>query len=173
MTIAEELRTDYDSRPNQNAWEHSPYAWIRAQPSRRVGKIGEQLVRGWVALHGFEVRHSPDSKADLLINEHRVEVKFSTLWANGEYKFQQIRDQDYELCICLGVSPRVAHCWVLPKKALLENVIGHGHGQHTGAEGHDTSWLGFAADDPEPWMKQWGGTLAQALDVLRGLLPSL
>lgn len=166
-SIAESLRSDYAESPNDRNWAGSSYAWIRLQPSRRVGKIGEQLVAGWSAARGFDVVRSPDSEADRIINSHRVEVKFSTLWENGGYKFQQIRDQNYEYCICLGVSPHVASCWVIPKTVLLEYVIGHHHGQHTGAAGVDTSWLGFPADRPEPWMAEWGGSLVRALQVMR------
>jgi hypothetical protein len=46
----------------------------------------------------------------MLINGHRVEIKFSTLWQEGIYNFQQIRDQNYEYAVCLGISPFEAHC---------------------------------------------------------------
>ena len=36
------------------------------------------------------------------------------------YKFQQLRDQNYEFAICLGISPFSAHCWVLPKAEIMD-----------------------------------------------------
>ena len=123
-------------------------------------------MAGWCAARGFDVVHCPDSQADLIINSHRVEVKFSTLWESGIYTFQQIRNQNYEYCIWLGISPHVASCWLLPKTLLFQYVIGH-RGQHTGAAGADTSWISFPASKPEEWMNDWGGTLEKALDVMQ------
>lgn len=158
-----------DYAPDANdPWLGSPFKWIKSQPSRTVGAIGEKLVSGWCAAKGFDVTRSPDSEADRLIQGRRIEIKFSTLWANGGYKFQQIRDQDYEYCFCLGVSPFNAHAWLIPKDALLEYVIGH-MGQHTGAQGSDTAWLGFQVGQEFPWMKQYGGSLSSVRKLLENI----
>ena len=102
-------------------WVGSPFAWIRTMQSRRRGKIGEQLVAGFLAAKGCDVVRSPDSEADRLINGHRAEIKFSTLWESGIFKFQQIRDQNYEFAICLGLCPFDARCWVVPKEVLRDH----------------------------------------------------
>jgi hypothetical protein len=99
--------------------------WVLRLPAGSKGKLGKLLVYQWCALKGLSVDRSRDSEADMLINGHRVEVKFSTLWQSGIYKFQQIRDQNYEYSVCLGVSPFEAHCWVISKAILLQYVIGH------------------------------------------------
>jgi hypothetical protein len=101
--ISHALEVEYTTEDRE--WEGSPFAWIRSHPSRKRGAIGEKLVAGWLAARDFNVSRSPDSDADRIIEGKRVEIKFSTLWANGGYKFQQLRDQDYELAICLGVCP--------------------------------------------------------------------
>jgi len=166
--IAGALEADYAPQ-GADPWAGSPFAWILSRPSRQKGAIGEQLVAGWCAAKGLDVVRSPDSEADRVINGRRIEVKFSTLWQSGGYKFQQLRDQRYDFAFCLGVSPFDAHAWLLPKSVLLEHVIGH-MGQHTGASGTDTAWLGFPADRPYSWMAPYGGTLAdawRALEVLR------
>lgn len=165
--IAAQLEADY-APPENDPWADSPFAWIKTQPSRRVGKIGEQLVSGWCAAKGFDVVGSPNSDADRIIHGYRVEIKFSTLWANGGYKFQQVRDQQYDHMFCLGVGPFSAHAWFLPKAVLLEYVIGH-MGQHTGASGTDTAWLGFDANAPFGWMRPYGGALSDALAVIQSL----
>ena len=59
---------------------------------------------------GFDVAKSPDSQADRIIAGARAEIKTSTLWKNGVYMFQQLRDQNYAFVICLGISPLNAHC---------------------------------------------------------------
>jgi hypothetical protein len=98
------------------AWKDSPFEWILKLPPGSKGKLGKHLIYQWCALKGLAIDRSPDSEADMLINGHRVEVKFSTLWKTGVYKFQQIRNQNYEYSICLVVSPNEAHCWVISKK---------------------------------------------------------
>lgn len=94
-----------------------------------------------------------------------MEIKLSSLWKNGGFKFQQIRNQQYDYCFCIGISPFDAHAWLLPKDVLLEYVIGH-MGQHTGAAGTDTSWLGFQRDQPYEWMKPYGARLSDVARLL-------
>ena len=165
-SLAATLESDYVQ--DTSAWSGSPFAWIKTSlPSRTVGAVGEALVAGWAATKGFDVTRSGDSDADRIINGHRIEIKFSTLWANGSYKFQQIRDQRYDFCFCLGVSPFDAHAWLIPKSTLHEYVIGH-MGQHSGSTARDTAWLGFPATRPYEWMSAHGGRLADVAQLLAG-----
>ncbi len=165
-SIAATLKSDYVREGQYDPWLGSPFAWIRTLPSRRVGKVGEQLVAGWCAAKGLDVTASGDSEADRVIGGRRVEIKFSTLWESGAYTFQQIRDQNYECAICLGVSPFDAHCWVISKDVLRQHVVGHTP-QHKGRGGTDTFWLSFPAAAPPPWLADSGGTLAKAFQVLK------
>ena len=116
--IASTLRADYEKV--DLSWEGSPFEWVKTRPSRQVGKIAEDLVAGWLAAKGFNVSRCTDSDADRVIESKRVEIKSSTLWRNGQYKFQQIRDQNYDIAICLGISPFEAHCWVIEKSVLMD-----------------------------------------------------
>jgi len=152
--------------PVNDPWSGSPFRWVLSQPSRTKGAIGEKLVSGWAAMNDFDVSRSDDSDADRIIDGWRVEVKLSTLWRNGGYKFQQIRDQRYDYCLCLGIAPFDAQAWLLPKALLLEHVIGR-MGQHTGRTGRDTAWLGFPADEPFPWMEPFGDRLSSVRRLLR------
>ena len=104
--IAASLKQDYVAQADTDPWAGSPFAWIRLLPSRQRGKVGEQLVSGWCAAKGLDVTSSGDSEADRVIAGQRVEVKFSTLWRSGVYKFQQIRDQRYDFLICLVPSDK-------------------------------------------------------------------
>lgn len=160
------LQAEYQSENRE--WEGSPFAWIKTKPSCQVGAIGEKLVAGWLAARGFNVTRSGDSDADRVIENKRVEVKFSTLWANGGYKFQQLRDQRYDLAICLGISPFDAHCWIIPKEDVLrlwkdEHKISS---QHGGQEGADTAWIDVRPNDPPAWLKSYGGSLTDAIFAL-------
>lgn len=165
-SIAGTFKGDYIRKGADDPWAGSPFAWIRTRPSRQVGKIGEQLVAGWCAAKGLDVTSSGDSEADRVIAGQRVEIKFSTLWESGVYKFQQLRDQNYKFAVCLGISPFDAHCWVIPKEVLREHVIGHTP-QHTGRAGTDTFWLSFDASNPPEWLGPHGGRLADAYEVMR------
>ena len=95
-------------------------------------------------------------------------IKFSTLWKSGGYKFQQIRDQNYDFVFALGISPFDAHAWVIPKAVLKRHVIGH-MGQHTGAAATDTSWLSVKVGEEPHWLMECGGSLTKARDVLAAM----
>ena len=165
--IAATLQSDY-LKSDDDPWEGSPFAWILACPSRQRGAIGERLVAGWCAAKGADVVRSTTSAYDREINSQRVEIKFSTLWKAGGFKFQQIRDQDYDQLLCLGIMPFDAACWVIPKPVLHEHVIGR-TGQHTGRTGAGTAWISFQAGSPPEWMAPYGGSLAEAWRVLAAL----
>jgi hypothetical protein len=152
------------------AWKDSPFEWVLKLPAGSKGKLGKHLIYQWCGVKGLSVDRSPDSEADMLINGHRVEVKFSTLWKVGIYKFQQIRNQNYEYSVCLGISPFEAHCWVISKSVLKQYVIGH-MGQHTGSSGQETAWLTVDPHKPPDWLVPYGGALDQAFSVLKSLSP--
>jgi hypothetical protein len=158
------LSADYAQ--SGESWEGSPFAWIKLHSSRRRGKIGEQLVAGFLAAKGFDVARVSGSSADRLVNGHRVEIKFSTLWETDIYKFQQIRDQDYKILFCLGVSPFDAHCWAIPKSALKQPLPGLA-GQHTGSTGKDTRWLSLSPTTPHDWLSPYGGRIRDAIASFR------
>ena len=102
--LAAALEPDYAPSPD-DPWEGSPFQWILRVPSRTKGAVGEALVAGWCAAKGFDVIRARNSDADRIVHGHRVEIKMSTPWRMGGYKFQQIRDQEYDYCFCLGISP--------------------------------------------------------------------
>lgn len=154
---------------DDSAWAGSPFEWLKKIPSSRTrGKAGEMLVERWCQAMGLTVERSPDSECDRVIEGHRIEIKMSTLWATGDYRFSQIREQDYSHCLCLGISPFAAHGWLLPKAVLRRHVIGH-MGQHTGGDAAETSWLGFDAASPLPWMRRYGGSLDELMTRLARL----
>lgn len=153
-------------------WHGSPFEWIKYRPSRSIGAIGEKIVSAWLSMHDFNVARSPDSEADRLVEGVRIEIKFSTLWKNGTYLFEQIRDQNYELAIFLGISPNDAHCWVVPKQTLVrlwkeEHKIAP---QHGGRQGTDTAWARLSPTQEmtseDMVLKEYGNKLSKALAAI-------
>jgi len=168
-SCAHTLQADYAA--DDEHWIGSPFAWIKSRPSRQVGVIGEKLVAGYLATKGFDVVRSPDSQADRIINGQRAEIKFSTLWKGGFYKFQQLRDQNYAFALCLGISPFDAHLWVIPKSVILKQW-GVGVGlvsQHGGKAGRDTAWLTITPGNEPGWLRQSGGPLPVAVARIAAL----
>ncbi|GAA2517637.1 hypothetical protein [Rarobacter incanus] len=166
LVAASASLADAYAADEDDPWATSPFGWILKLPSRTKGAVGEKLISKWAESQGFPVKRSPNSEADRIINGHRIEIKMSTLWSTGDFKFQQIREQEYDYCLCLGLMPQDARAWLLPKDLLRQYVIGHTP-QHTGAGGSDTFWLGFPADRPPAWMAEYGDTLEDVADAFR------
>jgi len=165
--IARQVRPEYER--DFPTWSGSPFSWMKGGlPSRTKGALGERLVAEWCARKGLSVKASPDGECDRVIGGLRAEIKCSTLWKGGFYMFQQFRDQNYKIAVCLGISPFSAHCWVITKAVLLERVIGHTP-QHGGSKGSDTAWLKVDPGRPHEWLHECGGSLDAALLVLRRL----
>ena len=173
--ISQSLEVDYPDVKQE--WKDSSFGWMISRvSSRQKGAIGEELVSKWLTSHDFDVKRSPDSQADRVIEGKRVEIKFSMLWENGGYPFQQIRDQNYELMICFGISPSSAHCWVIPKadifRLIKEEKIrrqysGRQYSGYGGKEWTGTAWFSVPVNSVPEWLKPYGGSLSEALPILQ------
>jgi len=147
-----------------NPWENSAFEWILSLPPRKKGKLGGSLVRSWLESNGMHSESAKDSSEKLQINGLNFAIKFSTLWANDVYKFQQIRPTGYDYVICLGISPFQAHCWVLERKYVLKNA----KPQHKSGKIADY-WIEIDPSQLKDWIKDNGGTLAQAYSILKNI----
>lgn len=154
--------------PVADDWAGSPFKWILSIPSRSKGSYGELFVAELFRANGFDVKRPlSGSDHDRVINGHRIEIKMSTRWAeNGQYKFQQIRDQKYDFVLCLGISPKEAHCWLIPKAEVHLDREGVTN-QHGGKAGSDTMWLAFPSTKPPAWLNEFGGNLEDAIALMR------
>ena len=167
---ASELEAHYRARMPD--WQGSPFAWIATCPAARRGAVGKQLISSLLENRGFPVRPCPGRGADRIVNGNRIAMKFSMMWEEERYVFQQIRDQNYDFLFCLGVCPFEAHAWAFTRNFLLENR-GRLEGftfQHRGRQGVDTAWIHVEPTNPHPWLEPHGGTLQDALDAFTRLL---
>jgi len=121
-------------REASSPWVGSPFEWVMSLASRSRGKAGEMLAEAWLRRIGLGVRSPVNSGHDRVVNDRKIEIKFSTLWQAGQYVFQQLRNQDYEYVFLLGVSPHEVSVWMPPKAVAFEHAIP----QHGGAAGTDT-----------------------------------
>ena len=149
-------------------WEGSPFAWLTTLPSATSGKMGRLLVAEWGRSIGMSVEAvTLEHQHYLKMDDQLVQIKLSTLWRDGFYRFQQIRDRDYDFCLCLGISPFDAHIWVVPKAQLDEHVIGVS-GQHTGADSQETFWFDAGPGSVANWLRPFGNQFSDAREILLG-----
>lgn len=163
LKIAQLTSQDYIGELSR--WNGSPFQWFIGLAPRRKGAIGERMIDLWLTSNGFKVSRPKHTGCDRIVNGVNFEIKLSTLWGSGIYTFQQLRDQDYEQVFCLGLSPEDVHAWVVPKAVMVKKSVA----QHGGKLGRDTRWLQFPAYEAPVWIKQYGGTLDQAYEVLLNL----
>jgi len=81
------------------------------------------------------------------------------------YRFQQLRDQNYDAAICLGISPFDAHCRAISKASLPGEwrLTGNIRTQHGGSGGSDTAWIAVDPAKPPSWLRPHGGSLRSGL----------
>ncbi len=157
-----------DYRPSEK-WRGSPFEWLQTLPAVRRGAAGRRLVERWARGEGFTAVTvtTPDKQLFIIIDDIRVQLKMSTLWQGGTYRFQQIRDKDYDFCLFLGISPTTVHAWLVPKDVLDVHVINH-LGQHTGVAATETSWVTVNPSSVPRWMSPFGDGLSRVAELLRG-----
>ncbi len=158
-SIAASLRAELDV--SNDEWAGSTWEWVKNQPPRRRGKIGERLVCAAARTVGLTVG-SGGAGADCRLGPLLVEVKLSTRWQDGKFVFQQLRDQNYGCVALVGVEPERLRIWVVPKDVLWNLA----EGQHTGADAVETRWWGFHADCPPTWLASYGGDFETARALL-------
>lgn len=143
-------------------WNNSPFEWVIKLPPRKKGKLGGKLVASWLASKDLKIDTTKNASETILVNKHKIAIKFSSLWAGGFYKFQQIRNTGYDIVLCLGISPFQIHCWVFDKKYALA----HATKQHKGGAKSEY-WMTINPNIPPEWTKGHGGTLDEAYKLLK------
>lgn len=150
------------------AWEGSPFDWIRKEASSTKGRIGRDLVTSLLESAGF----NPARRGTALeVNAKTIRVKTSLMWGAGDFKFEQFRDSNYDFVFCLGLHPDSAYGWFIPKEELIDegsmqdrDGLTHQHGGQTGTEDF---WLAVNASNVPAWLMPFGGTTDTVLKILQ------
>lgn len=145
----------YSANKKRDIWKNDPFQFVFNFPSRSRGKFGENLLSAFLTRKGCTVDRPTNTDYDLLLNKkYKCEVKFSTLWQTGKYVFQQIRDQDWDFLLCLGISPNATANFWYARKDIYKEL----RGQHTGGKGLETKWIHIRPNDS--FEKLQGGDLS-------------
>jgi len=160
MLVATASYLKANLQEKSDLWEGSPFEWLLQLSARQKGALGGRLVASWCASKGLPTDRSKDPGENIIINGNKLSIKFSTLWNNGKYNFQQIRSDGYDYVLCFGLSPTEAHCWIFN----LDFAIQHAKSQHK-----SEFWISFDPQKPPEWIRGCGGNLDEAFQVLKNL----
>ena len=155
--------------PATREWRQSPFGWMLTLAPGTRGALARRMVEEWASsLNLPAYQETEHGQRYVVVNSRRIQVKLSTLWQSGEYRFQQIRDQSYDYLLCLGLSPDDIHAWLIPKVELLSHLRGTA-GQHTGAAADETFWIATAPSGGAPWLSEYGNQLSDVRGALQQL----
>jgi len=142
-------------------WRGSPFAPSRALKPVQKSKVACAILARWFnTFHVVATAKTVDGNTTLiLLGDQLAMVKLSTRWEGDTYRFQQIKDWNYQLALLLGISPQQAHLWIVPREEIITRSIP----QH----GADSRMLTVRLEDPPAWLHQYGGTLDQVEPILK------
>lgn len=137
----------------EDEWSKSPFAWVRHLPESQQKIVGTQLVAAWCADKGLILQ----TGQLLTVKGYKVATSFS-LFANGTYSFQ-FTQKDFDYLLCVGISPKQAHGWLLKYDEILRYTERQQEGNYI-----------IHIDPENPFMWCLGGTLDQTFAILKNLV---
>lgn len=160
IDITNDLLPQY---PDTHAWDNSPFAWILHLPPGSKGVIGRSIASGLLQSYGLTPMATGHR---LTVNAQGILVRIAMAWDTGVMKFQNMRDEDYEHVLCIGLLPQSAQAWFIPKTEIWQgNQIRTDNagisGQHEGAD----AWLSINPSTVQSWVQPYGGTIESAMHV--------
>jgi hypothetical protein len=167
--ISRELSKAHPEASKENKeWSTSEFNWLRALPPGRKGAIGRYFVHSLFRDYGLT---SFGRKQLVVVNSQVISVKTSLMWGGGNIRFQNIRNTPYDFVLCLGIYPKKAFGWLIPKPELwMDGTIREDRPgvtkQHKGAD----AWIEINPDKPPTWLKAYGGTSDDLIKKARRML---
>ena len=169
--ISVKIKSTFDT-PEDIEWKDHPLEWIRRHPSARIGKIGRTFLQSLCEDHALQVKKRGYS---LVIKEKKIQVRFSTGWSGGGFKFEQLRHEGFDAIFCLAITPNRVYGWAIPKSVIFD-ADGHllkKDGltiQHKGKGGSDTARINVDVNSIPAWMAPHGDSLTEAMNRLKAIL---
>ena len=105
---------------------------------------------------GYKVTKPKNTDHDRIIDGYKTEIKLSTTWNEvlSNWTWQQIRDQDYERLIFVGINPDSISIWWATKSDIKEFILGRDScRQHAGKDGgQELYWI--QGSSGEKWFRE-------------------
>lgn len=156
VKISENLRDQYPPEP-KSIWTDSPFGWMSSLPGSKKGEAGQKLACKFLQKRGFHIGDQNHG------HSCRMATRFSMLWTSGVYKFQQIGSPEYDILLCVGVSPDAVHAWVARKSEIVWSEL-------KSTQKNENCWISFSPPDcPHSWMRPQNGDLGEMLKELEKL----
>ena len=159
IEIAESLKDGKTQQEEQKIaiWAGSQLAWTRSLAAGTKGKLGRQLV---IELCRDEGLTAIQRRFLVYVENKAVSVKCSVLGLEGNYFFENVKEDGYQFLFCLGISPHDVHAWVIPSEKLQEAKHQHGKADQ---------WMIVAPNNPPELFRECGpsGEIDEALKALR------
>lgn len=149
MTLLDLILSKLSNDWNNSIWKGSKFEKLYVQSSKRKGTIGEEMTKAILSDIGLVIGTRTNSDHDFSITYnkkvYKIENKLSLTWGNeiSKFKWQQIRDQDYDFIFFIGVNPNDHKVWWATKQDLKTYIIGNDkYRQHGGKNGkQDIYWI--------------------------------
>lgn len=162
VKITDSLTAKY---PATKEWEDSSFNWLRGLPPASKGAIGRDIGSGLLYAYGF----TPGAKKyELRVNGQGVLVRVATKWKGNSVKFQNIRDIEFDHVLCVGLYPKKAYAWLVPKEQiwLKKSIRKDRPGikpQHKGAD----AWITVDPTNVPAWLQPFGGTIEDMIKIAK------
>jgi hypothetical protein len=163
QTVSEytqKLATYLNNIKKKDPYINSKNQWFRLLSSRTKGTVGELLVGQYLETEGLDVispkeakkqsivdKSIPTSDYDIFILDSNLkcEVKTSTMWSGSqEFRFQQIRKQEYDIIIFQFIYPETIERYYCTKEVVESMITIPSKVQHGGKKKKnldpDTFW---------------------------------
>jgi len=151
--------------PASKEWDSSEFDWIRGLPPASKGVIGRYVGYALLQHYGLTVTAY---KYELRINGQGVLVRMGTKWVGNVLKFQNIRNNPFDHVLCIGLYPKSAYAWLVPKDEIWKDGVVRDDRdgvkkQHKGAD----AWISVDPKKVQDWLEPYGGTIDEMIKVAK------
>ena len=162
--------------PNpSDVWKGTPLEKLQTRVIRQKGMIFEKGMVAYLTDQGFsDISRKTGNSADFIVNNKFIEFKTGLISVQtGKFTFNQFRDDEYDILVCLGINPNMdEYLWVIPKEEVIHRwkETGDIRYQHGTTSKPNTGIFQVDPTDPPEWLRKYGGDVKDGLRVLSDLV---